>query len=70
MPTIRPDSGDVAHHPFDGQMRHFIDTVRTGVESPLNLDDAAATHAVCFALDRSAEEARPVRIDEITADMS
>ncbi len=69
VPTIRPDNGDVAHHPFDGELNHFIETIRSGAESPLNLDDAAETHAVCYALDRSAAEARPVRLDEIHAEM-
>jgi predicted dehydrogenase len=65
VPTIRPDNGDVAHHPFDGELLHFIDTIRNDVESPLNLEDAAKTHAVCYALDRSAEEGRPVRLEEV-----
>jgi predicted dehydrogenase len=69
VPTIRPDNGDVSHHPFDGELSHFIETVRSGVESPLNLEDAAKTHAVCYALDRSAAERRPVRLDEIDAEI-
>jgi len=69
VPTIRPDNGDVAHHPFDGELRHFIDSIRNDVESPLNLEDAAKTHAVCFALDRSAAEGRPVRLAEVTDGM-
>ena len=69
VPTIRPDNGDVAHHPFDGELTHFIDTIRTGVASPLDLEDAAKTHAVCFALDLSAEKGRPVRLDEIESAM-
>ena len=62
VPTIRPDNGDVAHHPFDGELRHFIDTISSGIESPLNLDDAAKTHAVCYALERSSSEGRTVRL--------
>ena len=69
VPTIRPDNGDVAHHPFDGELSHFIDTIRTGVDSPLDLADAAKTHAVCYALDRSASERRPVRLEEINSEM-
>lgn len=65
VPTIRPDSGDVSHHPFDGEIRHFLDCVRTNVESPLNLADAAKTHAVCYALEQSATEGRPVKLEEI-----
>ena len=65
VPTIRPDSGDVSHHPFDGQLSHFIDCIQTGVESPLNLADAAKTHEVCYALELSATEGRPVKLEEI-----
>ena len=65
VPTIRPDSGDVSHHPFDGQISHFIDCIRSGNESHVNLADAAKTHAVCYALETSATEGRPVKLSEI-----
>lgn len=69
VPTIRPDSGDVSHHPFDGEIQHFVDCLRDDTESPLNLADAAKTHAVCYAMDRSATENRPVSLKEIEAEM-
>ncbi len=62
VPTVRPDSGDVAHHPFDGQIAHFVECIRTGKESPLNLEDAAKTHRVCFALEESATEGRSIKL--------
>lgn len=65
VPTIRPDSGDVKHHPFDGEINHFVDCVLNNKESFVSLEDAAKTHRVCFALDRSATEGRPVKIEEI-----
>lgn len=65
VPTVRPDSGDVAHHPFDGEIGHFVDCIMRSEESPVNLEDAARTHAMCYALDRSAREGRPVKLDEI-----
>lgn len=64
VPTIRPDSGDVTHHPFEGEIGHFVECVLTGAESPVNLADAAKTHRICYALDRSASEGRPVMLDE------
>jgi len=70
VPTIRPDSGDVTHHPFDGEIGHFIDCILTGQESPVNLAAAAKTHAVCYALDRSAAEGRPVKLEEIYAEIT
>ncbi|GDX41291.1 oxidoreductase [Armatimonadota bacterium] len=68
VPTVRPDSGDVAHHPFDGEIAHFMECIQTGNESHINLADAAKTHAVCYAMDRSARENRPVTIAEIYAE--
>ena len=61
VPTIRPDSGDVTHHPFDGEIAHFLDCIQEDRELFVNLEDAAKTHAVCFALEQSAAEGRPVR---------
>jgi predicted dehydrogenase len=63
VPTIRPDNGDVAHHPFDGEIGHFVDCILNDTESHVNLADAAKTHADCCALDRSVAEGRPVRIE-------
>jgi len=65
VPTVRPDSGDVSHHPFDGEIGHFLECVRTGTESPLNLADAVKTHEVCLALDKAAETRQPVRIADL-----
>lgn len=64
VPTIRPDSGDVSHHPFQGEINHFVDCIVNDRESFVNLEDAAKTHAVCFALDTSAAEGRPVKLSE------
>lgn len=69
VPTIRPDSGDVAHHPFDGEIAHFLDCIHHDTESFVNLADAAHTHAVCYALERSSTENRSVPLSEIYAEM-
>lgn len=55
FPTISPTSGAVSHHPFRGEIDHFVECIRTGVESPVNLRDAVNTHEVCFAIDRSSQ---------------
>jgi len=54
IPTILPDSGDVTHHPFQGEIDHFVDCILNDIESHVNLADAAKTHEACFALDESA----------------
>ena len=64
-PDYPPDSGDVTHHPFDGEINHFVDCILNDREFFVNLADAAKTHAVCFALDRSAAEGRPVKLEEL-----
>ncbi len=64
IPCILPDSGDVAHHPFEGEVSHFLDCIIEDRQPFPNLEDAAKTHAVCFAADLSAESNRPVPISQ------
>jgi predicted dehydrogenase len=53
FPTILPNSGAVSHHPFQGEIDHFIDCVRQGVESHVSVLDAVNTHKAIFAIDES-----------------
>ena len=63
IPTILPDSGAVSHHPFRGEIDHFVDCIRTGRESHVSLHDAVNTHQACFAADHSAaHNANPVTL--------
>ena len=64
IPCILPDSGDVAHHPFEGEVSHFLDCIIEDRQPFPNLEDAAKTQAVCFAADLSAESGRPVSISQ------
>jgi len=65
IPCILPDSGDVAHHPFQGEVSHFLDCIIDNKRPFPDLDDAAQTQALCFAADLSAESGRPVKISEL-----
>jgi len=57
------DSGDVSDHPYQTQFQAFFDALDRGKEMPLtSLDDAARSHEVIFAADRSAETGKPVRV--------
>ena len=53
VPTILPDSADVHHHPFDGQINHFVECILEDRESHCNVADAYHTHELCLAIDRS-----------------
>jgi len=64
IPCILPDSGDVSHHPFQGEVSHFLDCIINDKRPFPDLDDAAITQAVCFAADRSANSGQPVPIGE------
>jgi predicted dehydrogenase len=57
------DSGDVSDHPYQTQFQEFFDALDAGREMPLtSLREAARTHEVIFAADRSAETGKPVRL--------
>jgi predicted dehydrogenase len=57
------DSGDVSDHPFQTQFEAFFDALNRGKEMPLtNFDEAAKSHEVIFAADKSAATGKPARL--------
>jgi len=60
LPAICPDSADVVHHPFQGQIDHFVECIRGDTESHCNLADAIQTHEIVFAALKCYETNRPV----------
>lgn len=57
------DSGDVSDHPYQTQFEAFFNALDKGREMPLtSFADAARSHEIMFAADRSAETGRPVKI--------
>jgi predicted dehydrogenase len=62
VPTILPDSGDVSHHPFTGEVAHLVECIQTGKESHANAADAFLTHEVCFAADLSGQIGKAVAL--------
>jgi predicted dehydrogenase len=62
IPTILPDTAEVSHHPFAGEVDHFIDCILEKRESHCNVADAVKTHEICIASEISAKENRPVRL--------
>jgi predicted dehydrogenase len=60
---LMPDSVDVAHHPFQGEIDELVDAVRSRRETHLSIFDAQKTMEACLAADLSAEKGgRPVRL--------
>jgi predicted dehydrogenase len=57
------DSGDVSDHPYQTQFETFFNALDNGQEMPLtSLEEAAKSHEVIFAADRSAELGKPVKL--------
>jgi predicted dehydrogenase len=52
--TVMPGSGDVRHHPFQGEIDELVACVLEGRDTHLNVFDAERTMRVCLAADKSA----------------
>jgi len=52
----------VTHHPFQGEMDHFVDCILGDRQSHANLDDAVKTHEVVFAANECYRTGKPVRL--------
>jgi predicted dehydrogenase len=60
------DSGDVSDHPYQTQFEAFFNALDKNKKMPLtSLRDAARSHEVIFAADRSARLGRPVKLAEL-----
>jgi predicted dehydrogenase len=68
LPMILPDSSDVSHHPFQGEIDHFVECVQTDHPSHCNLDDAIKTHEVAFAALRCYQTCQPVKLPLVKHD--
>ncbi|MCP5516692.1 MAG: Gfo/Idh/MocA family oxidoreductase [Verrucomicrobiales bacterium] len=62
LPALGPDSSDVRHHPFQGEIDHFVECLLGGRESHCNLADAIKTHDIVFAALESERTGAPVRL--------
>jgi len=59
-PAIRirctmPESADVSHHPFQGEIDELVACVLEGRDTSIDVFDAQKTMEICIAADRSAE---------------
>ncbi len=62
IPTVMPESADVKHHPFQGEIDHFVECILSGKESHCNLEDAVKTHEIAFAALQCYRTGRPVKL--------
>jgi predicted dehydrogenase len=62
IPAILPDTADVTHHPFQGQMNHFVECILEDKESHCNLADAAISQEIAFAAMQCYETKQPVKL--------
>jgi len=62
IPTILPDTADVTHHPFQGEIDHFVECILNDKESHCNLEDAILTHEIAFAALQCYETKQPVKL--------
>lgn len=62
VPTVTPDSGDVTHHPFQGEADHLVECIERDEESHCNIADAYITHEIIFAADESGRTGKPVQL--------
>jgi predicted dehydrogenase len=63
IPTTTPDSGDVTHHPFPGEVDHFVECILNKKKTIVDLDDAIKTFELIEAADRSARQSgKPVSL--------
>lgn len=63
IPTTSPDSGDVTHHPFPGEVDHFVECILNKKKTIVDLDDAVKTFELIEAADRSARQGgKPVSL--------
>ena len=62
LPTILPDSADVSHHPFQGEIDHFVECILADKESHCNLEDAINTHEVVFGALECYRTGQPVKL--------
>jgi predicted dehydrogenase len=59
---IGPESSDVRHHPFQGEIDHFVDCILADRESHCNLADAVKTHEIVFAAQTCYQTRAPVAL--------
>ncbi len=67
VPSAQAESGDVLDHPYPPLVDEFMECLMEDKESMANFDSAFTTHRVAFAIEKSLEEGRTVKLSELPA---
>lgn len=62
FPTTLPDTPEVTHHPFPGEIDDLIDAIRSDRQPLVNIREGVRTHELVLAAEQSAREGRPVTL--------
>ena len=62
IPGDTPNSGSVAHHPFNREIDDFVTALVAGTPVRSDVEDACRSMEVCFAVTESAKSGKPVAI--------
>ena len=62
FPTTLPDTPEVTHHPFPGEIDDLIEAIRQDKQPRLNIKEDVKTYEIAFAAELSAREGRPVKL--------
>jgi predicted dehydrogenase len=62
FPTVMPDSSDVNHHPFAGEVAEFLDALHQDRRPLPDIEDAAETIEICLACEMSSQQHRPIKL--------
>lgn len=62
IPTLLPDNGDVAHHPFSREIDEFVQAIAANTKTRCDFFDAYKTMEVCFAADESIATGTSVKL--------
>jgi predicted dehydrogenase len=62
FPTILPDTPEVTHHPFPGEIDDLIDAILNDREARLNVKEDTKTYEIVFAAEESARTGKPVQL--------
>jgi predicted dehydrogenase len=65
IPTVTADTADVTHHPFNAEVRHFLECIDGSAEPHASLAKVLNSHEACFAAELSAAEGRAIGMEEL-----